>query len=67
MSTESAETPARRIADGYAVDGQALELGTVVIDGAADPRPRSASRWPRSTGTAWWPVPPEPARPRRCS
>jgi uncharacterized protein len=37
MSTESAETPARRIANGYAVDGQALELGTVVIDGAADP------------------------------
>ncbi|GAA4541982.1 DUF853 domain-containing protein [Mycobacterium paraffinicum] len=37
MSTESAETPARRIADGYAVDGQALELGTVVVDGAADP------------------------------
>ncbi|WP_055404887.1 MULTISPECIES: helicase HerA-like domain-containing protein [unclassified Mycobacterium] len=37
MSTESAETPARRIANGYAVDGQALELGTVVVDGAADP------------------------------
>ncbi|MEB4211317.1 helicase HerA-like domain-containing protein [Mycobacterium sp. 94-17] len=28
---------ATRIADGYAVDGQALELGTVVIDGTADP------------------------------
>ncbi|ORB76127.1 helicase HerA-like domain-containing protein [Mycobacterium scrofulaceum] len=37
MSTESAETPARRIANGYAVDGRALELGTVVVDGAADP------------------------------
>ncbi|OBI30147.1 ATPase [Mycobacterium sp. E1386] len=37
MSTESAETPARRIADGYAVDGHALELGTVVVDGAVDP------------------------------
>ncbi|BBZ71114.1 helicase HerA-like domain-containing protein [Mycobacterium paraseoulense] len=37
MSTESAETPARRIANGYAVDGKALELGTVVVDGVADP------------------------------
>ncbi|MGD1238047.1 helicase HerA-like domain-containing protein [Mycobacterium seoulense] len=37
MSTESAETPARRIANGYAVDGRALELGTVVVDGVADP------------------------------
>ncbi|MCA2242378.1 DUF853 family protein [Mycobacterium sp. WUMAC-067] len=37
MSTDSAATPASRIADGYAVGGQALELGTVVVDGAADP------------------------------
>ncbi|OBI44766.1 helicase HerA-like domain-containing protein [Mycobacterium colombiense] len=37
MSTDSAATAATRIAEGYAVDGQALELGTVVIDGAADP------------------------------
>jgi DNA double-strand break repair helicase HerA and related ATPase len=37
MSTESAPTPAKRIADGYAVEGQALELGTVVVDGEADP------------------------------
>ncbi len=38
MSTESAETtPTRRIADGYAVKGQALELGTVVVDGVVDP------------------------------
>src|SRR5580693_8588546 len=37
MSTESAATPAQRIADGYAVDGKALELGTVVVDGAVDP------------------------------
>ncbi len=37
MSTDSAATAATRIADGYTVDGQALELGTVVIDGAADP------------------------------
>ena len=38
MSTESAAGgPAQRIASGYAVAGQALELGSVVVDGAADP------------------------------
>src|SRR5271157_575215 len=37
MTTESAATPAKRISAGYAVEGQALELGTVVVDGAADP------------------------------
>jgi uncharacterized protein len=37
MSTESAATSAQRIANGYAVEGQALELGTVVVDGEADP------------------------------
>ena len=37
MSTEAAGTPAKRIAAGYAVEGQALELGTVVVDGEADP------------------------------
>src|SRR6201986_4149935 len=37
MSTESAPTPAQRIAQGYAVEGQALELGTVVVDGKTDP------------------------------
>ncbi len=39
MSTESTAggTAAQRIASGYAVDGQALELGTVVVDGAVDP------------------------------
>jgi uncharacterized protein len=41
MTTESAAgelgTPAKRIANGYAVEGQALELGTVVVDGEADP------------------------------
>ncbi len=37
MSTESAGAPAQQIASGYAVDGQALELGTVVVDGEADP------------------------------
>jgi uncharacterized protein len=44
MTTESAaggpEGPAKRIANGYAVSGQALELGTVVVDGAADPDAR---------------------------
>ncbi|MEB3980985.1 DUF853 family protein [Mycobacterium sp. 663a-19] len=38
MSTESAAGgAAQRIASGYAVQGQALELGTVVVDGQADP------------------------------
>ncbi|OBH57462.1 ATPase [Mycobacterium mantenii] len=37
MSTDSTATAATQIAGGYAVDGQSLELGTVVIDGAADP------------------------------
>ncbi|MBZ4535739.1 helicase HerA-like domain-containing protein [Mycobacterium avium] len=37
MTTESAATPAQRIANSYAVEGQALELGTVVVDGVADP------------------------------
>jgi DNA helicase HerA-like ATPase len=29
--------PAKRIANGYAIEGQALELGTVVVDGEVDP------------------------------
>ncbi len=40
MSTKSAAGglgAAQGIASGYAVDGQALELGTVVVDGVADP------------------------------
>ncbi|POX82230.1 ATPase [Mycobacterium kansasii] len=42
MSTEAAAAgglggPAQRIAAGYSVAGQALELGTVVVDGNADP------------------------------
>jgi DNA helicase HerA-like ATPase len=43
MSAESTSgtgpttTPAQKIAAGYAVDGQALQLGTVVVDGATDP------------------------------
>ncbi|WP_131812184.1 helicase HerA-like domain-containing protein, partial [Mycolicibacterium conceptionense] len=35
MTTESTATPAQQIAAGYAVEGQALELGTVVVAGAA--------------------------------
>jgi len=38
MDTGSGEiSPAQQIAAGYAVDGSALVLGAVVIDGAADP------------------------------
>ncbi|ODR17193.1 helicase HerA-like domain-containing protein [Mycolicibacterium porcinum] len=37
MTTESTATPAQQIAAGYAVEGQALELGTVVVDGSVDP------------------------------
>ena len=37
MTDQPAITPAERIAAGYAVDGQALELGTVVVDGVVDP------------------------------
>jgi DNA helicase HerA-like ATPase len=42
MSSESvpggsAKNPAEQIASGYAVEGRALELGTVVVDGIADP------------------------------
>lgn len=41
MGTESAAGgpggPAQRIAAGYTVEGQALQLGTVVVDGEPDP------------------------------
>src|SRR5258708_25322440 len=37
MSTESTAKPAQQIAAGYAVEGQALELGAVVIDGKTNP------------------------------
>ncbi|MFQ6396880.1 helicase HerA-like domain-containing protein [Nocardia sp. KC 131] len=33
----AAKSPAQQIAAGYAFEGEALELGTVVIDGAVDP------------------------------
>ena len=32
--------PAQRIAAGYAVEGGALELGTIVVDGQVDPAAR---------------------------
>ncbi len=37
MTTESTASPAQQIAAGYAVEGQALELGSVVVDGSVDP------------------------------
>jgi DNA helicase HerA-like ATPase len=37
MTTDSTASPAQQIAAGYAVEGQALELGTVVVGGVADP------------------------------
>jgi DNA helicase HerA-like ATPase len=37
MSSESTANPAQQIAAGYAVEGQALELGAVVIDGKTNP------------------------------
>lgn len=37
MASESAPTPAEQIAAGYAAEGAALELGSVVVDGACDP------------------------------
>jgi uncharacterized protein len=37
MTPESSASPAQQIAAGYTTEGQALELGTVVVDGAADP------------------------------
>jgi DNA helicase HerA-like ATPase len=45
MSTDAAPAgpplrPAQKIAGGYAVDGQALELGSVVVDGVVDPAAR---------------------------
>lgn len=38
--TSSAMTPAQHIAGGYSVDGPALELGSVVVDGTVDPGAR---------------------------
>jgi uncharacterized protein len=43
MSTEFSPSPAQQIAAGYAVEGQALELGTVVVEGTVDPAARIQS------------------------
>lgn len=40
MTSESAPTATQQIAAGYAVDGAALELGCVVVDGVCDPAAR---------------------------
>lgn len=37
MTSDSTATPAHQIAAGYATTGQALELGSVLVDGAVDP------------------------------
>jgi DNA helicase HerA-like ATPase len=37
MSSESTATPAQQIAAGYATTGPAVDLGSVVVDGVADP------------------------------
>ena len=37
MTSETTATPAQQIAAGYAVEGAALELGAVVVDGVCDP------------------------------
>lgn len=37
MTSEPTVTPAQQIAAGYAAEGAALELGSVVVDGACDP------------------------------
>ncbi|MEV1295254.1 helicase HerA-like domain-containing protein [Pseudonocardia sp. NPDC049635] len=36
----SSDTPARTVAAGYATEGAALELGTVLVDGVCDPQAR---------------------------
>lgn len=40
MVTESSSSAAQRIAAGYAGEGPALELGSVVVDGVSDPTAR---------------------------
>ena len=37
VMTEQTGTPAQQIAAGYATSGVALELGSVIVDGAVDP------------------------------
>ncbi|MFC7675417.1 helicase HerA-like domain-containing protein [Mycolicibacterium sp. GCM10028919] len=40
MTADPSTAPAQQIAAGYAFDGPALELGTVIIDGVVDPSAR---------------------------
>ncbi|QZT61213.1 helicase HerA-like domain-containing protein [Mycolicibacterium austroafricanum] len=40
MTAELSGTPAQQIAAGYAVEGAALDLGSVVVDGVCDPSAR---------------------------
>ncbi|VEG56846.1 ATPase [Mycolicibacterium aurum] len=40
MTMESSQTQASQIAAGYAVEGDALELGTVIVGGTCDPTAR---------------------------
>jgi DNA double-strand break repair helicase HerA and related ATPase len=40
MSTESSPSSGQQIAAGYGVEGQALDLETVVVDGSVDPAAR---------------------------
>jgi DNA helicase HerA-like ATPase len=40
MTTESSATSAQQIAAGYATEGTALELGSVVVDGVCEPTAR---------------------------
>ncbi|OBF07937.1 ATPase [Mycolicibacterium conceptionense] len=49
MTTESTATPAQQIAAGYAVEGQALELGTVVGGGAGAAPAAAQVRIPLAT------------------
>jgi DNA helicase HerA-like ATPase len=37
MTSESTATPAQQIAAGYATTGQALDLGSIIVDGVVDP------------------------------
>ncbi|NVN48555.1 helicase HerA-like domain-containing protein [Mycolicibacterium hippocampi] len=37
MTTEQTASPAQQIAAGYSAEGEALELGAVVVDGVCDP------------------------------
>ena len=66
MTSESTATPAQQIAAGYDTTGQALNLGSVVVDGVVDPAAQIRIPLSMMNRTAWWPAPPVPARPRHC-